>query len=375
VSMAPRLRTTLRTRIALTLAGFATLGAIVTLAIAYLLPGRHLPALRATVSIAGLRLPVLAGVAAACAIAFVVSWLVGRSAAKRFVAPLERLGVSATAFASGNHATRADTAGPRETRIVAEAFNQMAGQIDDALQELKREERRKTQFVSDVSHELRTPLTAIRGAAETLLDGDVEPDDQQRFLSTIALEAERLGRLANDLLTLQRIEGATGELPIRPVDLRLAADRAAAMIEPLLEDREVTLTVNGSAPIVLGDIDRLQQVVSNLVDNASRIVRPGGHVRVELRAEGDRAVLSVLDDGPGIPEADLPRLFDRFYRADSARTRSTGGAGLGLAIVRAIVTAHGGRIEAANRPEGGARMTVTLPALADQPAREGTEQA
>ncbi len=147
------------------------------------------------------------------------------------------------------------------------------------------------------------------------------------------------------------------------MDLRLAADRAAAMLEPLLEDREVSLTVNGRAPLVLGDVDRLQQVVTNLVDNASRIVGEGGHVRVELNAEGDRAVLSVLDDGPGIPEADLPRLFDRFYRADSSRTRTSGGAGLGLAIVRAIVVAHGGRIEAANLPEGGARMTVSLPAL------------
>jgi len=292
-----------------------------------------------------------------------LGWLIGRVVAARIVAPLERLGVSARAFASGNHAARADVGGPRETRIVAEAFNQMAGQIDDALQELKREERRKTQFVSDVSHELRTPLTAIRGAAETLLDGDVEPEDQQRFLSTIALEAERLGRLANDLLTLQRIEGATGELPITQVDLRLAADRTAAMLEPLLEDRDVSLTVNGRAPMVLGDVDRLQQVVTNLVDNSSRIVGAGGHVQVELTADGDRAVMSVLDDGPGIPEADLPRLFDRFYRADSSRTRTSGGAGLGLAIVRAIVIAHGGRIEAANLPQGGAKMTVTLPAL------------
>ena len=290
-----------------------------------------------------------------------LGWLVGRLIARRIVAPVERLGVSARSFASGSRAARADTSGPREIRIVAEAFNQMAGQVDDALQELKREERRKTQFVSDVSHELRTPLTAIRGAAETLLDGDVEPEDQQRFLSTIALEAERLGRLANDLLTLQRIEGATGELPITQVDLRLAADRAAAMLEPLLEDREVTLTVNGGAPAVLGDMDRLQQVVTNLVDNASRIVGPGGHVRVELSGDGERAVLSVLDDGPGIPEADLPRLFDRFYRADSSRTRTSGGAGLGLAIVRAIVVAHGGHIEAANLPESGARMTVSLP--------------
>ena len=192
----------------------------------------------------------------------------------------------------------------------------------------------------------------------------MDPEDQQRFLSTIALEAERLGRLANDLLTLQRIEGATGELPISQVDLRLTADRAAAMLEPLLEDREVTLTVNGRAPLVLGDMDRLQQVVANLVDNASRMVGPGGHVQVELTYDGDRAILSVIDDGPGIPEVDLPRLFDRFYRADSHRARTSGGgAGLGLAIVRAIVTAHGGTIEASNIPGGGARMQVALPTL------------
>jgi two-component system OmpR family sensor kinase len=338
-------RLALRRRIALTLAAFAAAGGLAVAVAAYLLPGRP----EAFLAAAGL--------------ALVAALLVGRVVARSFVAPLERLGVSATAFASGNHQARAEVEGPRETRIVAEAFNQMAEAVDSAIDELKAEERRKTQFVSDVSHELRTPLTAIRGAAETLLDGGVEPDDEQRFLSTIAREAERLGRLANDLLTLQRIEGATGELPLRQVDLRLAADRAANMLEPLLEDREVTLSINGRAPLVLGDVDRLQQVVLNLVDNASRMVGEGGHVVVELTGEGDRAVLSVMDDGPGIPEADLPRLFDRFYRADTSRTRASGGAGLGLAIVRAIISAHGGRIEAANLPGGGARMTVVLPAI------------
>jgi len=339
----------LRTRIALALAGFAAVGGLVVAALAWRLP--NTPA-------------VFTG---AVVVVTIAAWFLGRWVARAFVSPIERLGMAAKAFASGNHTARATVEGPRETRIIGEAFNQMAAEVDSAIDELKREERRKTRFVSDVSHELRTPLTAIRGAAETLLDGDVEPEDQQRFLTTIALEAERLGRLANDLLTLQRIEGATGELPIRQVDLRLAADRAAAMLEPLLEDRDVTLTVNGRAPLVLGDQDRLQQVVLNLVDNASRIVGEGGHVQVELTAEGDRAVLSVIDDGPGIPDEDLPRLFDRFYRADSSRTRQSGGAGLGLAIVRAIITAHGGRIEAANRPGGGARMTVVLPALPEEP--------
>ncbi len=163
-------------------------------------------------------------------------------------------------------------------------------------------------------------------------------------------------------MQLQRIEGATGELPLRLVDLRLAADRAAAMLEPLIEDRGVTLAVSGEAPKVLGDVDRLQQVVANLVDNASRMVGPGGHVTVDLSAEPRLAVLCVTDDGPGVPEEDLPRLFDRFYRADSSRTRTSGGAGLGLAIVRAIVRAHGGTIEAENLDAGGSRFVVKLPA-------------
>lgn len=293
----------------------------------------------------------------------VLGWLIGQWAARRITSPLEKLAGTAASFAAGNHHVRADVRGPREVRMIADAFNSMADEVSSAIEQLTSEERRKTQFVSDVSHELRTPLTAIRGAAETLLDGDVAADDQERFLSTIAIEAERLTRLANDLLTLQRIEGATGELPLSRFDLRQAVERAAAMLEPLFEHRGASLTISGTAPLVLGDADRLQQVVANLVDNASRIVGDGGHVIVTLATgEGGEALLMVSDDGPGIPEADLPNLFDRFYRADSSRTRTSGGAGLGLAIVRAIVTAHAGTITAQNLTTGGSRFTVTLPA-------------
>jgi two-component system OmpR family sensor kinase len=292
----------------------------------------------------------------------VVGWFVGQMIARRMTLHLERLASSAASFASGSRSVRASTDGPREVRLIAEAFNRMADEVASAFSRVRAEETRKTQFVSDVSHELRTPLTAIRGAAETLLDGGVSPDDQERFLSTIALEAERLTRLANDLLQLQRIEGATGEITLRQVDLRLASERAAAMLEPLIEDRVVTLEVVGAAPMVLGDVDRLQQVVANLVDNASRFVGEGGRVTVELSGDAGSAVLTVIDNGPGIPEDDLSRLFDRFYRADSSRTRTSGGAGLGLAIVRAIVSAHGGTITARNLETGGSSFTVTLPA-------------
>lgn len=296
----------------------------------------------------------------------VVAYLLGTLLARSFTRPLEHLAARAASFAAGDLATRAEIAGPREIRLIARSFNRMADDVSLAMERLSDEEERKTQFVSDVSHELRTPLTAIRGAAETLLDGDVEPADQDRFLSTIATEAERLTRLANDLLTLQRIEGATGELPFRSVDLAEAAQRAATMLEPLNEDREVAVSIEGTAPLVLGDIDRMQQVIANLIDNASRMVGEGGHVWVKLYAEDDHAVLTVTDDGPGIPDSDLPRLFDRFYRADISRTRTSGGAGLGLAIVRAIVTSHGGTIEAQNLAEGGAKLTLRLSALPEK---------
>ncbi|MBU4556396.1 MAG: HAMP domain-containing protein [Actinobacteria bacterium] len=289
--------------------------------------------------------------------------IVAELLARWLSSPLRRLEAGAVAFAGGDHSARVRPSGSRETRSVAQAFNQMADEVQRALDELKAEERRKSQFVSDVSHELRSPLTAIRGMAETLADGDVPPADAQRFLGTIVREADRLARLADDLLTLQRIDGATGELPIRRVDPLEVSQRAAGAMEHLAEGRGVELRVTGTAPAVLGDPDRLQQVVANLLDNALRVMNQGGTITVALAHEGDWATISIMDEGPGIAEEDLARIFDRFYRAEPSRERAKGGAGLGLAIVRAIIERHAGRIEVANRPEGGTVFTVYLPAL------------
>jgi len=278
--------------------------------------------------------------------------------------PLRKLEAGASALAS-DHSVRVVPEGPREVRAVADALNRLAEDIETSAVELHEEERRKSRFVSDVSHELRTPMTAIRGAAETLMDEDMPAEDRRRFLSTIVSESDRLARLANDLLTLQRIEGATGELPLGRVDLRQVAAIAIEALEPLATDRRVSVSLSGEAPDVLGERDRLQQVIANLVDNATRMTPPDGAVSVRLSSADGRAVIEVSDSGPGIPEADLPRLFDRFYRSGMSRDRATGGAGLGLAIVKAIVTAHGGTIGAANAPGGGAIFAVRLPALAD----------
>lgn len=277
--------------------------------------------------------------------------------------PLKALEAGAAAFAAGDHSVRVPPLGSRDTRAVAEAFNKLAEEVQTSVRELKAEEKRKSRFVSDVSHELRTPLTAIRGAAETLLEGDVPAEDAERFLVNIVSESDRLTRLANDLLTLQRIEGATGELPLSRVDLTAVVHRAVQALSPVLEERGVALSVSGTAPDVLGDRDRLQQVMANLVDNGSRLTPPGGTIEVTMGREDRWAYVRVRDEGPGIAEQDLERVFDRFYRAQPSRDRSSGGAGLGLAIVQAIITAHAGEITADSSPEGGAIFSVRLPAL------------
>jgi two-component system OmpR family sensor kinase len=276
--------------------------------------------------------------------------------------PLAHLERATAKFATGDSTARVRPEGPRETRALAEAFNGMAEEISRAMGELRAEERRKSRFVSDVSHELRTPLTAIRGAAETLLEDDeVPPDMRDRFLATIVSESDRLGRLASDLLALERMEGATGELPLGRLDLLSVVEHTVRTLEPLTEEREVAVDIGGEAAWVLGERDRLQQVVANLVDNATRMTPAGGTVTVRVAAEGGRARVSVADQGPGIADDDLARVFDRFYRADLGRDRGSGGAGLGLAIVRAIVERHGGTITAHNVPGGGARFEFELP--------------
>ena len=238
--------------------------------------------------------------------------------------------------------------------------------VIDTCNELITEEARQAQFVSDVSHEIRTPLTAIRGAAETLLEGDVPEDMAQRFLNQIVRECDRLTRLANDLLTLQRAEGS--ELELTRLNLRSVADNCALLMEGLLEERGVNLEVVGEAPDVNGNADGLNQILVNLIENASRYAGEDGHVRVEITAVKEYSVIAVKDDGPGFGDEDPAHLFDRFYRADQSRARfkGSGNSGLGLAIVKALTEAMGGTVEAANLPAAGAVFIVALPSLPPQ---------
>jgi two-component system phosphate regulon sensor histidine kinase PhoR len=231
--------------------------------------------------------------------------------------------------------------------------------------ELRRLEQVRTEFVANVSHELRTPLTAIHGYLETLLGGALEDrENARRFLEIVFRHTERLGRLLNDLTDLSNIELGRVALRLTPTPLDEVVESVLAIIAPKAESGRVTLEADlpaGLAPVI-ADRDRLAQIVINLVDNAVKYTREGGRVTVRARPSGDgRVEIAVVDTGIGISPVDLPRITERFYRVDRARSRELGGTGLGLAIVKHLVLAHGGELRIESEPERGTTARFTLP--------------
>ncbi|MCP9449703.1 MAG: cell wall metabolism sensor histidine kinase WalK [Nitrospira sp.] len=247
------------------------------------------------------------------------------------------------------------------------------------ITELRRLETIRKDFVANVSHELRTPLTSIKGYVEALLDGAKDdPEMAANFLDIILKQSDRLNLLIGDLLELSHIESGRVSFRQDPIDLRAVIDRAISTIKPLAEKKGHRLAtfLEDTVPSIAGDEDRLVQVMTNLLDNAVKYTPPGGAIIVAVKRAsrsrtGDHPAgaidsagaieLSVSDTGIGIPEADRPRVFERFYRVDKARSRELGGTGLGLAIVKHIVEGHGGEVWVeANEPKG-SRFMVRLP--------------
>ena len=251
-----------------------------------------------------------------------------------------------------------------EADTIAECFDDIIEVSKKQKNELSLKEKRQTDFISDVAHELRTPLTAIHGTAEMLLDPDLPADMRKKFCTIIIDESERLGRLSNDLLTLQHLEGMTMPMELQRVNLSNLSREVIDSLKPYLNNLDINVRVLGESPDVLGDPDRLKQVISNLVENASRFVDPGGHITIELFGMKSNSVLAIKDDGLGFGDVDPKLLFTRFYRTDTSRSRETGGSGLGLSIVKSIVESHDGSVEAFNLPEGGACFIVALPSIA-----------
>ena len=234
------------------------------------------------------------------------------------------------------------------------------------ITELRRLERVRRDFVANVSHEFKTPLTAIQGFAETLLSGALDDKaNRERFVEIIREHARRLARLTDDLLKLSRIEAGRLELEIRPIRVEALVNGCVetARLNAQARGLEIHVDLQENAPPVRGDGAQLGEVLQNLLDNAVQYTPAGGQIEVKAHSNGHEVIFTVTDTGIGIPESDLERIFERFYRVDAARSREAGGTGLGLAIARHIVEAHGGRIWVESAVGQGSRFHFSIPSV------------
>jgi two-component system, OmpR family, sensor kinase len=301
---------------------------------------------------------------------------VGRRTARSITHPLEQLTADLRRLRRDRQVRATSDVGPPEVREVAGAVNDLAESNERYVRErqlvvdrLRELDQQKSDFVSTVSHELRTPLTSIIGYLEMLHDGDAGEltEDQLDLLVVGQRNADRLLALIEDMLTLSRIESGLLHRTERPVDLGGLTTDVTTELLPRLTGRDLTLEVHVDTPLpdVLGDRDQLERVLFNLVGNALKFTPDGGHVEVRVTADVDAVELSVSDTGIGVPEDELGRLFDRFYRASTATRSAIPGTGLGLAITRLLVEGHGGELSARSVLGDGTTFTVRLPAGAD----------
>lgn len=294
-------------------------------------------------------------------------WVVHRS-----LQPLVEVEKTAAAIAGGQLDSRVPQGDPRtEVGQLALALNGMLTQIQRAVaaseasaEKARQSEDRMRRFITDASHELRTPLTTIRGFAELYRQGAA--NDVEMLMSRIESESRRMGGLVEDLLLLAQLD-AQRPLEHRRVDLLALASDAVHDAQSVAPDRSITLEVfdGPGTPEVLGDEARLRQVLANLVANALRHTPVTARITVRVGTVGGDAVLEVADEGPGMEPDDAQRVFERFYRADTSRTRASGGTGLGLSIVDSLVRAHGGRVTVATAPGRGCSFRVSLPRVLD----------
>jgi len=231
------------------------------------------------------------------------------------------------------------------------------------ITELKKTERVRKDFVANVSHELRTPLTSIKGFVEALRDGAInDPEKSLQFLSIISQHTDRMNKIVTDLLQLSRIESKDFILKIEPFFVKELSDEVYSTLKSLSEEKSQTLKIDLPSPSLKVSADRhwITQALTNLVDNAIKYTPEKGNIKIEVRDKGESVEIVVIDNGIGIPQKDLPRIFERFYRVDKGRSRESGGTGLGLSIVKHIIEAHGGNVEVKSQEGKGSEFSFTL---------------
>jgi two-component system OmpR family sensor kinase len=295
------------------------------------------------------------------------------TAARRRLSPLEDMVETASAIAQGDLSRRVRPTrhGSLEVTELSAALNAMLQQIETALTDSERAGAQLRQFLADASHELRTPLASVRGYLQLYEKGMLAPDEQDRALSRVSAEALRMSRLVDELLALARLDDrpVTG---FEPVNLCCLVRDAAGDLAAQQPERPVTFLVpdpEEQVPSVLGDEAGLRQVVGNLLSNVRVHTPAGSPLTVEIAVEAEHLLLRIADSGPGLAPQDAERVFDRFFRADPDRARDTGGAGLGMSIVKAVIQAHHGTVTLDTAPGKGLTVRVRLPlAPATDPA-------
>lgn len=298
---------------------------------------------------------------------------------RRFTRPLEDLTVAAEQMKQGRYTQRVSL--PQhldELGLLGLTFNEMADTIEADITELRRQDQVRRDLIANIAHDLATPLTAIQGFSEALAD-DVISDVEQRqeTAQRIGREVQRLRRMVADIQQMTSLEAGHTKLDFAPLDLHAQVDETIAVIAPECEQGGIDVhnDIQPSTAQVMADSDRITQVLLNLLDNARRHTSSGGTIRVGATAQGDSLRIWVRDTGTGIDPTDLPHIFERFYRADRSRRTSTGGSGLGLSIVKAIITAHGGNIWAESTLGQGTCITFTLPIARQAQASAATNRA
>ena len=288
------------------------------------------------------------------AVAAVVALVIARWLARGMTQPLRDMVQAARRMETGDYSQRVVTDSRDEVGRLADAFNRMSAELD-GLEMLRRE------LVANVSHELKTPISALRAHLENLLDGVEEPNPET--LQVMLVQSERLGRLVDQLLDLSKLE--SGDVPLQREPVEVAPLVAQVLSEIQVARPEAAVSLSEELPVdlppVYADRERVHQVLFNLLDNAVRLTPGGGRVTVIASRHDGSVDVVVADTGPGISPEDLPRVFERFFRVDASRSRDDGGTGIGLAIARSVVEAHGGRIWAESEPGRGSTFTFELP--------------